>query len=90
MPAGGDEANAKRAERAEKAAERKRQEAERKKKQAEQAAPPLTVVTSIGKVNPSSPRTESPSRTICEAARDARARNSPAAPNLEAQCRAAP
>lgn len=29
-----------------------------------------------------------PPRHICDAARDARARNSPAAPNLEAQCRA--
>ena len=29
-----------------------------------------------------------PTRHICDAARDARARNSPAAPNLEAQCRA--
>ncbi len=30
-----------------------------------------------------------PRRPICESARDARARNSPAAPGLEAQCRAA-
>ncbi|HEU4779347.1 MAG TPA: hypothetical protein VFS58_05640, partial [Steroidobacteraceae bacterium] len=32
----------------------------------------------------------STAKHICDAARDARARNSPAAPNLEAQCRAAP
>ena len=41
----------------------------------------------LGRVNTgnSSPRAPRP---ICEAARDARARNSPAAPNLEAQCEA--
>jgi hypothetical protein len=31
-----------------------------------------------------------PPRSVCEAAQDARARTSPAAPNLEAQCRALP
>ncbi len=41
-------------------------------------------VKSVGRVNTSS----APPRPICEAARDARARNSPAAPNLEAQCHA--
>lgn len=41
---------------------------------------------SLGRVQ-SQPATETP-RTICEAARDARARNSPAAPSLERQCEA--
>jgi len=35
------------------------------------------------------PPTGAPPRPICDAAREARARNSPAAPGLEAQCRAA-
>ena len=43
-------------------------------------------VSSIGKIGPPSPPVAR--RPICEAARDARARNSPAAPNLEAQCEA--
>jgi hypothetical protein len=45
-------------------------------------------VTSIGKkaLPASAPR---PQRSICDAAVDARARQSPAAPNLEAQCQAA-
>ena len=44
-------------------------------------------VSSIGRVSPAtSPPTD---RTICESARDARARNSPAAPRLEQRCRAA-
>jgi hypothetical protein len=52
------------------------------------APPDPNAVKSIGRVgSPSAPR---PARHICDAARDARARNSPAAPNLEAQCRAAP
>ena len=51
------------------------------------AASVKTTVTSLGKVGkPSKPR---PSQHICDSARDARARNSPAAPNLEAQCLAA-
>jgi hypothetical protein len=41
-------------------------------------------VKSLGRVAPSS--SPSPPRPICDAARDARARNSPAAPGLEAQC----
>jgi hypothetical protein len=47
-------------------------------------------VKSIGRVKPSStePTTPQPARSICAAAADARSRNSPAAPNLEAQCRA--
>ena len=48
------------------------------------AAAPPNVVGSIGKrptTGPSQPR----SGSICDSARDARARNSPAAPNLEAQ-----
>ena len=51
------------------------------------AAAPPNVVGSIGKrptTGPSQPR----SGSICDSARDARARNSPAAPNLEAQCNA--
>jgi hypothetical protein len=52
------------------------------------APPDPNAVKSIGRVgSPSAPR---PARHICDAARDARARNSPAAPNLEAQCQAAP
>jgi len=35
------------------------------------------------------PSTTAPARPICDVAREARARNSPAAPGLEAQCRAA-
>ena len=58
------------------------------------AAPPPTrpePVKTIGRVNVG-PVTPSPPSTspfpICDSARSARARNSPAAPNLEAQCRA--
>ena len=43
-------------------------------------------VKAIGRVKGAAP---TPSIPICEAARQARARNSPAAPGLEAQCRAA-
>lgn len=91
MPRGGDAAGEAAAERAEKAAERKRKEAEkrkeeeRKKREAEAAQPHAK---SLGRVPSSSSATPGPQRSICEAARDARARNSPAAPNLEAQCRA--
>ncbi len=46
------------------------------------------IAKSIGRVG--SPSARRPAIHICDAARDARARNSPAAPNLEAQCRAAP
>jgi hypothetical protein len=46
-----------------------------------------STVKSIGRVNTGSD-SQRPARTICEAARDARARNSPAAANLEAQCAA--
>jgi hypothetical protein len=41
----------------------------------------------LGRVQPTSP--PSPPKSICQRARDARARNSPTAPALEAQCRAA-
>ena len=91
MPPGGDAAGEAAAERAEKAAERKRKEAEkrneaeRKRREAEAA-----YVKSLGKVPTSSAAPPRPQQSICEAARDARARNSPAAPNLEAQCRASP
>lgn len=91
MPPGGDAAGEAATERAERAAERKRKEAEkrkeeeRKKREAEAAQGPAK---SIGRVPTSLPPTPGPQRSICEAARDARARNSPAAPNLEAQCRA--
>ncbi|MEP6634546.1 MAG: hypothetical protein ABJA62_10090 [Luteimonas sp.] len=44
---------------------------------------------SIGRVDTGKPPPEHPAGwTICDAARDARGRNSPAAPNLEAQCAA--
>jgi hypothetical protein len=47
------------------------------------------VVKSIGRVKTGGEtKAGGPRRSICEAARSARARNSPAAPNLEAQCRA--
>ncbi len=49
------------------------------------AAPPEPV-KAIGRVK--LPPTGAPPRPICEVAREARARNSPAAPGLEAQCRA--
>jgi hypothetical protein len=49
------------------------------------AVPPVPAKT-LGRRPPATP---SHPRSICEAARDARARNSPAAPDLEAQCRAA-
>lgn len=83
MPPGGDAAARARAERKEKEEERRRKGGVGQPK-----AKPPTVVSSIGKVNIGTPSTPPAHRTICEAARDARARNSPAAPNLEAQCRA--
>ena len=43
----------------------------------------------LGRRVPGAPGPAGPPRSICDSARDARARNSPAAPNLEAQCRAA-
>lgn len=42
----------------------------------------------LGRVKPAPGAPPPPPRTLCEAARDARARNSPAAPGLERQCRA--
>ena len=83
MPRGGDAAGEAAAERAEKAAERKRKEEERRKREAEAAQ---AHAKSIGRVHTSSSKTPGPQRSICEAARDARARNSPAALDLEAQC----
>jgi len=51
--------------------------------------PKQGVIKSIGRVKTGGEKkAEGPPRSICEAARSARARNSPAAPNLEAQCRA--
>ena len=50
---------------------------------------PPPPVKSIGRVNRGS-TPQGPLRSLCEAARDARARNSPAAANLEAQCSALP
>jgi hypothetical protein len=47
--------------------------------------PPGPVV--LGRVQSTTPK--GPPMSICDRARDARARNSPAAPSLEAQCRAA-
>lgn len=46
------------------------------------APPKRTVVKSIGRVKV--PPTSGPSMSICDRARDARGRNSPAAPSLEA------
>jgi hypothetical protein len=76
MPHGGDASKVSEAD-------RKDKEAERKNKQ--KPPPPPVFAKTLGRVKPSS---EAPreSRSICDAARDARARNSPAAPNLEAQC----
>jgi hypothetical protein len=82
MPRGGDEYNQKLVDRKEKEAERK--EAERRKREAEQAAARTNYKT-LGRVAPTSLSTPTPPRTLREAARDARARNSPAAPDLEAQ-----
>jgi len=48
--------------------------------------PPKESGKTLGRVGTSTP---GPRRTICEAAQDARARNSPAAADLEGQCRAA-
>jgi len=50
------------------------------------AIPMSVPVKSLGRVKPTGP--PAPPRPICDSARDARARNSPAAPNLEAQCAA--
>jgi hypothetical protein len=50
---------------------------------------PNSPVKSLGRVN-TGQRPSGPPRTLCEAAADARARNSPAAANLEAQCKAHP
>jgi hypothetical protein len=91
MPRGGDAAGEAAADRAERAAERKRKEAEkrneeeRRRREAEAAQ---GHAKTLGRVPSSSSATPGPQRSICEAAREARARNSPAAPNLEAQCRA--
>ena len=52
------------------------------------APPDPNTVKSLGRV--ASSGKPGPARTICEAAADARARKSPAAASLEAQCRAAP
>jgi hypothetical protein len=46
-----------------------------------------TVIPSLGRIGGPN-REAAPRRPICDAARDARARNSPAAPDLEAQCAA--
>jgi hypothetical protein len=52
-------------------------------------APERPHVKSLGRVPvPTQPPVDRPARSICEIARDARSRNSPAAPSLEAQCRA--
>ena len=54
-------------------------------------AAPRLAVKSIGRIDtgtPSPSPSHPPGWTICDSARDARARNSPAAPNLEAQCAA--
>ena len=48
---------------------------------------PITPALALGRV-PASSGAPLPAKTICESAASARARNSPAAPGLEAQCRA--
>jgi hypothetical protein len=45
-----------------------------------------SVVGSIGRIDTGAPSSPRPPQSICASARDARARNSPAAPTLEAQC----
>jgi hypothetical protein len=49
---------------------------------------PAPGVKAVGRVKLAPGTPPSPPRPICEVAREARARNSPAAPGLEAQCRA--
>jgi hypothetical protein len=51
--------------------------------------PPKAPVKALGRVEVPPGTTPNPPISICESARRARARNSPAAPGLEAQCRAA-
>lgn len=53
------------------------------------APPPGIPVASIGRVNTGSTLPAGSDAPICNTARSARARNSPAAPSLEAQCNAA-
>ena len=53
------------------------------------APPPPSPVKSIGRVNTGSPSAPRPARSICDSARDALSRQSPAAPNLVTQCSAA-
>ncbi len=50
--------------------------------------PQPSPITSIGRVPSTGPQSPPRTGSICDAARAARARNSPAAPNLEAQCSA--
>jgi hypothetical protein len=53
--------------------------------------PPPAPGKTLGHVNAGTPSPpHPPGWTLCDAARDARARNSPAAPDLEAQCRKVP
>jgi hypothetical protein len=82
LPGKDDKDNENRSERADKKAEA----AELKRQQQKEAD--KNKVKSIGRRPSSGPATPQPHRTICEAARDSRARNSPVAPDLEAQCRA--
>ncbi len=76
-----------------KAEERRKREAERAKREAEIAN--REVVKSLGRIkslDPTKPIGQAgpsgPKMSICEHAASARARNSPAAPTLEAQCKA--
>src|ERR1019366_2677231 len=50
--------------------------------------PPANAVSAIGRVPSPSSLPADPHRSICDAAASARARNSPAAPDLEEQCNA--
>ncbi len=52
-------------------------------------APPASEPLALGRVKGSSGNAGAPPKSICESARSARARNSPAAPGLERQCAAA-
>jgi hypothetical protein len=51
-------------------------------------AAPTVAITGIGRKKDLPASTTVPGQTICDRAKEARARNSPAAANLEAQCRA--
>jgi hypothetical protein len=87
LPRDRDEAATKRAEVQQAKRELEQQKAEeRRKREAEKANSNREVVKSLGRISPAGP--SGPKMSICEHAASARARNSPAAPTLEAQCKA--